>query len=105
MDRRERGRGRGHGARQPSTPDRGEGSATRSNQNPRNEEGDQVATVINRMTDVLERLAERQRPDPVNQPRNQERGDDRVLERFLKFALPRFHGGSDPEVAKNWFKR
>ena len=63
-----------------------------------------MATTINCITDVLEHLAERQGPDPVNQPRNQERGEDRALERFLKFAPPRFHGGSDPEVTKNWFE-
>ena len=105
MDQRGRGRGRGRGFRQPRTPERGEGSATGPNQNPRNEEGDQVATAINRMTDILERLAERQGPEPVNQPRNQERGEDRALERFLKFAPPRFHGGSDPEIAENRFER
>ncbi|XP_027171917.1 uncharacterized protein LOC113771541 [Coffea eugenioides] len=105
MDRRGRGRGCGRGFRQPRTPERGEGSTIGPNQNPRNEEGDQVATAINRMTDILERLAERQGPEPVNQPGNQKRGEDRALERFLKFTPPKFHGGSDPEVAKNWFER
>mgnify|MGYP004724247871 CR=1 FL=1 len=62
-----------------------------------------MATALNRITDVFERLAERQGPEPVNQSRNQERGKDRVLERFLKFTTPRFHGGSDSEVAENWF--
>ncbi|XP_027184013.1 uncharacterized protein LOC113782320 [Coffea eugenioides] len=57
------------------------------------------------MTDIFERLVERQGPEPVNQPRDQERGEDRALERFLKFAPPKFHGGSDPEVAENWFER
>ncbi|XP_027062768.1 uncharacterized protein [Coffea arabica] len=57
------------------------------------------------MTDVLERLAECQGPEPVNQPKNQVKGGDRALERFLKFAPPRFHRGSDPEVAENWFER
>ncbi|XP_071939948.1 uncharacterized protein [Coffea arabica] len=45
---------------------------------------------------------ERQGPEPVNQLRNQERGEDRALECFLKFSPSRFHGGSDPEVAENW---
>ena len=62
-------------------------------------------SALNRITDVLERLAERQGPKLVNSPRNQERGEDRVLEHFLKFAPPRFHGGFDPEAAENWFKR
>ncbi|XP_027067559.1 uncharacterized protein [Coffea arabica] len=57
------------------------------------------------MTDILERLVERQGPEPVDQLMNQEKGEDRALERFLKFASPKFHGGSDPEVAKNWFER
>nr|XP_027109240.1 uncharacterized protein LOC113729108 [Coffea arabica] len=105
MDRRGCGRGRGRGIRQPCTPERGEGSVTGPNQNPRNEEGDQVATAINRITDVLECLVECQGPEPANQPKNQERGEDRALERFLKFAPPRFHGGSDPELAENWLER
>ena len=57
------------------------------------------------MTDILERLADRQCPAPVNQPGVQERGDDRVLERFLKFVSPKFLGGPDPEVAENWLER
>ena len=59
MDLRGRERGRGREVQQPRTPERGERSATGPNQNPRNEEGDQVATAINRITDVLERLVER----------------------------------------------
>ena len=55
-----------------------------------NEGGDQVTTALNRITDVLECLAERQGPELVNQPRNQKRGEDRALERFLKFTPPRF---------------
>ena len=101
MDRREHGRGHGRGFRQPCTPERGERSATGPNQNLRNEGGDQVATPLNRITDVLERLAERQGPEPVNQPKNQGRGEDRDLERFLKFAPPKFHEGSDLDVAEN----
>ena len=86
MDRRGRGRGRGYGFRQLRTLERDEGSATDPNQNSRNEGGDQVATVFNRITDVLERLAEPQGLEPVNAPRNHERSEDRALERFLKFA-------------------
>ena len=63
MNWRGRGWGRGRGFRQPCTPERGEGSATGSNQNPRNEESDQMATALNRITDVLEHLAERQGPE------------------------------------------
>nr|XP_027098957.1 uncharacterized protein LOC113718241 [Coffea arabica] len=61
--------------------------------------------TLNRITNVLERLAESQDLEPINQPRNQEKGENGALDRFLKFAPPKFHGGSDPEVAKNWFER
>ena len=57
------------------------------------------------MTDILEWLAEWQGPGPINQPRAQDRGDDRVLERFLKFAPPKFIGRPDPELAENWLER
>ena len=42
---------------------------------------------------------------PINQLGAQDRGEDRVLERFLKFALPKFIGGSDPELAENWLEK
>ena len=57
------------------------------------------------MTDILERLAERQGPGLVNQPGAQERGEDRALERFFKFTPSKFIGGLVPEVAKNWLER
>nr|XP_027101403.1 uncharacterized protein LOC113721940 [Coffea arabica] len=60
-------------------------------------EVNQMATAINRITDILERLAERQEPVPVNQPGGQDRGEDRTLERFLKFNPPKFIGEPDPE--------
>ena len=61
--------------------------------------------AINHMTDILERLAERQGPGPVNQPGAQDREEDRALERFLKFAPPTFIGGPYPELAENWLER
>nr|XP_027075958.1 uncharacterized protein LOC113699809 [Coffea arabica] len=64
-----------------------------------------MATTINRMTDILKRLAERQGPGPLNQPGGQDRGEDRVLERFLKFNPPKFTGEPDLEVAENWLER
>ena len=70
-----------------------------------NEGDNQVVTAINHMTDILERLPERQGPRPVNQPGAQERGEDRVLERFLKCTSPKFIGGPDPELVKNWLER
>ncbi|XP_027122175.1 uncharacterized protein [Coffea arabica] len=57
------------------------------------------------MTDILERLAERQGPRPLNQPEGQDRGKDRALERFLKFNLPKFTGEPDPDAAENWLER
>ena len=60
-----------------------------------------MATAINRMTDILERLAEREGQGPINQPGVQDRGGDRALERFLKFVPPKFIGGSDPELAED----
>ena len=57
------------------------------------------------MIDILERLVECQDPGPVNQLGAQERRDDRVLERFLKFAQPKFLGGLDPEIVENWLER
>ena len=64
-----------------------------------------MTTAINSMTDILERLVERPGLEPVNQLGAQDRGDDRALERFLKFAPPKFIGGPDPELAENWFER
>ncbi|XP_027156273.1 uncharacterized protein LOC113757066, partial [Coffea eugenioides] len=57
------------------------------------------------MIDILERLAERQGPEPLNQPGGQDRGEDKALERFLKFNLPQFTGEPDPEAVKNWLER
>ncbi|XP_027158207.1 uncharacterized protein LOC113759830 [Coffea eugenioides] len=57
------------------------------------------------MTDILERLADRPGPGPFNQPGGQERGEDRALERFLKFNPPKFLGEPDPEIAENWLER
>nr|XP_027122160.1 uncharacterized protein LOC113739113 [Coffea arabica] len=57
------------------------------------------------MTDILKQLAERQGPGPLNQPGGQDRGEDRVLERFLKFNPPKFTGEPDPEAAENWLEK
>mgnify|MGYP004719527777 CR=1 FL=1 len=82
-----------------------QGSATGPTQGQENVEGNQVSTAINRMTDILERLVERQGPGPLNQPGAQDRGEDRALERFLKFNPPKFTGEPNPEVAENWLER
>ena len=67
---------------------------------PRVEGGDQVATAIQQMTNILTRLVEQQGQATVNQPRDPEIGQDRALERFQKFSLPKFLGGPDPEGAE-----
>ena len=63
------GRRSGRGSRQAQPQGDDQGSATGPTQGQENIEGNQVATTINRMTDMLERLAERQGPEPLNQPR------------------------------------
>ena len=67
MDGRRSGRGRVRGVRQPQPQGDDQGSATEPTQGQGNVEGDQVATAINRMTDILERLAEREGQGPINQ--------------------------------------
>ena len=97
MDGRRSGRGRGRGVRQPQTHGDDQGSATGPSQEQGNVKDNQVATAMNRMTNILERPAERQGPGPVNQPGAQERWEDRDLERFLKFAPPKFLGDLIPK--------
>ncbi|XP_071905605.1 uncharacterized protein [Coffea arabica] len=105
MDRQVIGRGRGRptrqhpkagGDREPEVnPDQGqEGGA-----------GDGVATAINRITDVLERLTENQATGPGRHQGGPVDPDDRALERFLKFGPPKFYGGPEPEVAEGWWER
>ncbi|XP_071901271.1 uncharacterized protein [Coffea arabica] len=67
--------------------------------------GDRVATAIDRITEVLERLTERQTTEPVHQPGGPADSDDRALERFLKFGPPNFYGGPESEVAEGWWER
>ncbi|XP_071901033.1 uncharacterized protein [Coffea arabica] len=106
METRQR-RTRGHGREPRQVQDQGEeqGSVANQNQEPRGDGGDQVATAINRMTDLLARLVDQQGQVPGNQQRDPEVGEDRALERFQKFAPPKFLGGPEPEVAENWFER
>ncbi|XP_071905996.1 uncharacterized protein [Coffea arabica] len=67
--------------------------------------GDRVATAIDRITEVLERLTDRQTTEPVHQSGGPVDSDDRALERFLKFGPPKFYGGPEPEVAEGWWER
>nr|XP_027096018.1 uncharacterized protein LOC113715913 [Coffea arabica] len=57
------------------------------------------------MTDIFEQLVGRQGLGPLNQLGAQDRRENRVLERFLKFDPPKFTGEPDPEVAENWLER
>ncbi|XP_071933835.1 uncharacterized protein [Coffea arabica] len=57
------------------------------------------------MTDLLARLVDQLGQVPGNQQRDPEVGEDRALERFQKFAPPKFLGGLEPEVVENWFER
>ncbi|CAH2812408.1 MAG: hypothetical protein CBHOC_5398 [uncultured Caballeronia sp.] len=58
------------------------------------------------MTDILERMAGPQGQGQGQAPPvGQERGEDRALERFQRFGPPKFHGGSEPEMAENWMER
>ena len=68
MDGWKSDRGRERGVRQPQTQGDNQGSATGPSQEQVNEGNNQVATAINRMMDILEQLAERQGPGPINQP-------------------------------------
>ena len=103
--RRQRGRGRGRESRQVQDQGEEQGSVANQNQGPRGEGGDQVAMVINRITDLLARLVDHQGQLPGNQQRDLEVGEDRALKRLQKFAPPKFLGGSEPKVAENWFER
>ena len=66
--RRSRGRGvnRGRGARQAQEPREEREVAAKQQHEPWTETGDQVATAIQRMTDILVRLVEQQWQAPVN---------------------------------------
>ncbi|XP_071939216.1 uncharacterized protein [Coffea arabica] len=112
MDPRGRGqrrsRGRGRGRRAEPLRNQGGDRASEVNQNrgPEGGGGDQMATAINRITEVLERLTDRQGPGPVHQqPGGQLDTEDRALERFLKFGPPKFQGGPEPEIAEGWWER
>nr|XP_027067221.1 uncharacterized protein LOC113692836 [Coffea arabica] len=68
----------------------------------------QVATTIQRMTDLLAHVVERQGQNPISQPRNpgnHVESKDRALKRFQKFSLPKFIGGPDPNVAERWLEK
>ncbi|XP_071925131.1 transposon Tf2-1 polyprotein [Coffea arabica] len=105
MDRQIVGRGRGRPPRQ--RPEAGGDREPEVNQDQGQEgvAGDQVATAINRITDVLERLTEHQASGPVHRQGGPTDSEDRALERFLKFGPPKFYGGPEPDIAEGWWER
>ncbi|XP_071902449.1 uncharacterized protein [Coffea arabica] len=105
MDQQVRGRKRGRsttqhpevgGDREPEVnQDHGQGNVA----------GEPVATAINRITNVLERMTEHQTLGAVHHQGGPIDTEDRALERFLKFGPPKFYGGPEPEVAEGWWER
>nr|XP_027127768.1 uncharacterized protein LOC113743892 [Coffea arabica] len=105
MDRQVLGRGRGRLTRQ--HPEAGGDREPEVNQDPGqgNVAGNPVATTINRITDVLERMTEQPAPGAVHHQGGPIDTEDRALERFLKFGPPKFYRGPEPEVAEGWWER
>ena len=102
------GRGRGRGNRQP-TPDRGAGETSSGpNPEPRVDPNVQIAAAMQQMTNLLAQVVQQQgqnpNPNPGN-PGNHVESDDRALERFQKFAPPKFIGEPDPDVAERWLEK
>ena len=77
--RRQRDRDRGRESRQVQDQGQEQGSVANQNQGPWGEGGDQVATAINQMTDLLARLVNQQGQVPGNQQRDHE---NKALKRF-----------------------
>ena len=102
--RRSRGRGRGRGNERAQEPREERETTSAQEQGTRVEAEDQMATVMQQMTDILARLVDQQGQMAVNQPRNPEIGEDKALERFQKFTPPKFLGGSDPDIAEQWLE-
>ncbi|XP_027177965.1 uncharacterized protein LOC113777119 [Coffea eugenioides] len=105
MDRQVVGRGRGRPTRQHPAAGRDREPEVNPDQRQEGGAGDGVATAINRITDVLERLTEHQAAGPGRHQGGPVDSDDRALERFLKFGPPKFYGGPEPEVAEGWWER
>ncbi|XP_027156044.1 uncharacterized protein LOC113756607, partial [Coffea eugenioides] len=102
---RERSRGRGKGRGRRPEPESVE------NEISNHQADNQVATAIQRMTELLARMVDQQGQghgnnagNPVNNSGNHE-GVDRALERFQKFAPPKFIGEPSPDLAERWMDR
>nr|XP_027088620.1 nucleolar and coiled-body phosphoprotein 1-like [Coffea arabica] len=97
------GRVRGRGRKQPSTERGNREPIPEPTPEPRVDPNAQVAAAIQRMTDLLAHVVEHQGQNPNPQPGNPDNnieGEDRALQRFQKFSLPKFPGGPDPDVAE-----
>nr|XP_027095989.1 uncharacterized protein LOC113715884 [Coffea arabica] len=105
MDRQVRGRERGRSTRQHPEVGGNRGSEFNQDHGQGSMAGDPVATAINRITDVLERMTEHQALGAVHHQGGPTDTEDRALERFLKFGPPKFYGEPEPEVAEGWWER
>ena len=102
--RRSRGRRRGRGTKRAQEPKEERETLAKQEHGPRIEIGDQMATAIQQMTNILARLVDQQSQMPMNQPQNLEIGEDGALERFKKFVPPKFVGGPDPDITEQWLE-
>ena len=85
------GRGRGRGSRQSVNEEGNSESVPEQNVGSRVDPNVQVAIAIQRMTDLLAHVVERQGQNPIPQLENlgnHVESEDRALERFQKFSLP-----------------
>nr|XP_027071905.1 uncharacterized protein LOC113696725 [Coffea arabica] len=105
------GWGRGRGIRQPTTEGGTRETTSEPNPEPRVDPNVQVATAIQRMTDLLAHVVEQQgqkaNPYPGNlgNPSNYVESEDRALERFQKIFSPKFIAGPYPDVAERWLEK
>ncbi|KND53438.1 hypothetical protein BSCH_01328c [Candidatus Paraburkholderia schumanniana] len=68
--------------------------------------GNQMATAFQRMVDIVERMAGQQdQGRGNNNHNNNQKGEDKALERFQKFQPPKFQGGPNPDEAEGWLDR
>ncbi|XP_027150284.1 uncharacterized protein LOC113771099 [Coffea eugenioides] len=105
MDRQVRGKERGRSTRQHPEVSGDREPEVNQDHGQEGVAGDPVATAINRITDVLERMTEYQALGPVHHQGGPIDTEDRALERFLKFGPPTFYGGPEPEVTEGWWER
>ncbi|XP_027171665.1 uncharacterized protein LOC113771264 [Coffea eugenioides] len=83
---------------------RGQGIDGVTNENANTQAETQVATAIQRMADLLERMVNQQGQGQVQYLGNHE-GEDRALERFQKFLPLKFLDGPSLDIAESWLER